>query len=155
MHLNRAAQPATVTLGHRLFQLWFAMGVSLEPVFEPWVSFLDYGDNGKVLLAELGVLDRLADDFGFARLSSFADRRFLNDEAACENPEEILELCEDWFLPAACLLTIENLLAAIETHVVGWNHFGQEDVSEALMHLQQWLQKSVERQARFRLEVHP
>ena len=131
--------------------------VALYPAFQPEVANNAYGDEGKVLLREMEVLDELALEAGLAPLTAFADNR-KTPEGFDGDPDELEELVgpfDEWFQAADGLASVEGLLTFIQaTKSAEWERFDRDTVIGALNLLRDWLVAAANANAKFRFEVY-
>ena len=132
------------------------MSLGIYPVFNPKVSDATFEALGEALAAEFETLDRLADQHGLVRLTSFADTRQVPDgfDGSPEELEGVMGPWDEWFSCRDGQLAFEKLarLLAIDS-AAAQTLEAPEAVSAELMDLARVVAVGEARGARFRLEM--
>ncbi|MCY2967846.1 MAG: hypothetical protein NT069_30160 [Planctomycetota bacterium] len=132
------------------------MSIGIIPVFQPKFDDIRCATTGEGLLAELEILEDLADECTLPRLSSFADNREVPEDFDGD-PEELAERLgpfDEWFPCEEGLECVSSLLAQIEGNAEYAAEFEMADeIATELRELKRVLKLAAARQGRFRFEI--
>lgn len=130
------------------------MSLGLYAAFNPRVSSAA-PPLGEILASNIETLDRIADERGLVRLSSFADTRDVPDgfDGSREDLEELVGPWTDWFASADGARAVEALIPLLREDAEAHRFDDPAAVTDELESLLRSLRVAEAAGAKFRLEL--